>query len=253
MVYSESGGVTKTATAVSLAYIAAASGKRVLVIDLDPRAATSQWFNVEPSEPGLDVSAILGSRDPRGWAEELAVQTTWHERLSVIPSDRGVSSQESDRADHAELRLRAALEGVTADLVIIDCPNRQGGPLILNALTAADSVVYAAAASSDGVSGFLGAQQSVERFKAARRAIGAPDTTPEELGIVVGAVKETVMSRAAVHSIDQLRASGLLLEPLVPNRSVVDEVRYSHEWYGDYRKGAPVLDAYTKLAQKVIR
>ncbi|WP_431031206.1 ParA family protein [Plantibacter sp. RU18] len=128
MVYSESGGVTKTVTAVSVAYCAAFMGKRVVLVDLDPRAATTQWLGVEPKEAGLDVSAILGNADPRGWAESLAVPSGFHELLRVIPSGRGVSSQEADRADHSELRLRASLDGLDADVVVIDCPNRQGGP-----------------------------------------------------------------------------------------------------------------------------
>ena len=44
-------------------------------------------------------------------------------------------------------------------------------------------------------------------------------------GIVVGGVKETIMSRAAVASIEELRATGLFLEPLIPDRAMVQEVR----------------------------
>ena len=39
MIYSEAGGVTKTTTAVSLAVAAAEAGNRVVLVDLDPRAA----------------------------------------------------------------------------------------------------------------------------------------------------------------------------------------------------------------------
>ena len=68
-VYSEAGGVSKTTTAVSLAMSAALMGKRVVVIDLDPRAAATKWLNIQPVGEGLDVGAILASaEDTEGFA-----------------------------------------------------------------------------------------------------------------------------------------------------------------------------------------
>ncbi|MBF4625806.1 ParA family protein [Clavibacter sp. VKM Ac-2872] len=252
MVYSESGGVSKTTTAVSLAMIAATRGLRTLLVDLDPRAASTKWLDVAPAEEGLHVGAILGDENPEGWAEDIAVPTTWSERLRVIPSARNVSNREADRADHAELRLRTSLEDVHADLVVIDCPNRQGGPLTLAALNAADTVVYASTATSDGIDGVSGARRTVEQFRHSRARIGAP-VALHEAGIVVGGVSDTIMSRPAVASIDELRETGMLLLPLVPQRAIVQEVRLTGEWYGNFRKGVPVLDAYSAIADQVIR
>jgi len=252
MVYSESGGVSKTTTAVSIATIAAQADRRTVLVDLDPRAASTKWLDVEPSANGLHVGAILGDDNPVGWAEDLAVATTWSPNLRVVPSARNVSNREADRADHAELRLRTSLEGITADLVVIDCPNRQGGPLTLSALNAADTVVYAATASSDGVDGVNGARRTVQQFRHSRERINAP-VSLLEAGIVIGGVRETIMSRPAVASIDELRETGMLLVPLVPERAIVQEVRLTGEWYGNYRKGAPVLDAYKAIVNQVIR
>ena len=64
----------------------------------------------------------------------------------MIPSARNISNREAYLADHAELRLKISLTGLSADVAVIDCPNWQGGPLILSALNAADTVVYAATA-----------------------------------------------------------------------------------------------------------
>ena len=185
-------------------------------------------------------------------AGELALPNGWHPHLRVIPSARNVSNREADRADHAELRLKISLTGLQADVVVIDCPNRQGGPLTLSALNAADTVVYAATATSDGIDGVDGARRTVAQFRRHRQQLGAPDTLTEA-GIVVGGVKETIMSRAAVASLEELRATGLFLEPLIPDRAIVQEVRISGEWYGQYRKGSRVLDAYTAIAKKVLR
>lgn len=252
MVYSESGGVSKTTTAVSLAMIAATQGLRTVLVDLDPRAASTKWLNVAPSEEWRHVGAILAEEDPAGWAADLAIQSEWNDNLRVVPSARNVSNREADRADHAELRLKRSLIDLDADLVVIDCPNRQGGPLTLAALNAADTVVYAAVASSDGVDGVSGARRTVNQFRRNRELLGAPAEL-HEAGIVVGNVRDTIMSRPAAASIDELRETGLLLTPLVPDRAIVQEVRIVGEWYGNYRKGAPVLAAYEEIAGKVIR
>lgn len=252
MIYSESGGVSKTTTAVSVAMVAASLGKNVLLIDLDPRAASTKWLDVKPKDDGLHVGAILGDENPEGWAEDIAVVSHWAANLRIVPSSRSVSNREADRADHAELRLKVSLEGVSSDLVVIDCPNRQGGPLTLSALNASDTVLYAATPSGDGVDGVTGARRTVDQFLLNRNRLGAP-TDLAEAGVVVGSVRETVMSRPAVASIQELRDTGLLLTPLVPDRAIVPEVRLTGEWYGNYRKGAPVLDAYRAIVDQVIR
>lgn len=253
-VYSEAGGVSKTTTAVSLATVAARElGKRVVLIDLDPRGAATKWLGLAPKGEGLHIGAILGNDDVSGWAEELAVPTNWHPELRFIPSDRSVSVREADRAEYAELRLRRSLEGVEADLIVIDCPNRQGGPLTLSALTASDTIIYAAAATADGIDGVEGARRSVQRFMDARRETGAP-VNLQEAGIVVGDWESgSVQSRIAWHAVEELRETGMLLDPVVPRRAVVREVRLTHDFYGDFTKGLPVLEAYSALARKVIR
>ena len=256
MVYSEAGGVTKTTAAVSTAVAAAEAGKRVVLADLDPRGAATKWTGVEPKEDGLHIGAILGDPDPEGWAQELAIVSHWTPNLRVIPSARSVSNREADRGDHAETRLRTSLIGLDADLVVIDCPNRQGGPLTLAALTAADveggGVIYAAAATQDGVDGVLGARTTVEAFRKSRTRLGI-EPHLAELGVVVGDWPDTVPSRAAKTSVETLRGTGLPILALVPRRTIVNEARIVGEWYGTYGKGEPVQSAYQKVQQEVIR
>lgn len=236
MVYSESGGVTKTTTSVSLAQVVAEQGRRVVLMDLDPRHAATKWVGAKPVEEGLHVGAILASEDPQGWAEELAVAVSqdagWSPNLRVVPGARNVSNREADRADFAELRLKRSLEGLEADVVVIDCPNRQGGPLILAALNASNIVVYAAMASNEGVDGVEGARTAVRQFLRNREMLGAPAGLVEK-GIIVGSVRETVMSRPAKASLEELEATGMMLTPIVPDRVIVGESRIQGEWYGN--------------------
>lgn len=254
-IYSESGGVTKTSTAVSLAVVAARGGRRVTLIDLDPRGATTKWTQVEPHKAGHDVGAILATDDCKGYADALAIEVPkWSDNLRVVPASRSVSLREGEHADGAEYRLLTALEDHEADLVVIDCPNRQGGPLIRGALMASDSIVYAAKLSGDGVDGVNGARQTVEAFRKNLARIGAAQR-PDEVGIIAAAITDNdrgqpLVERAAA---EDLGSTGLLLTPMVPRRTIVEQVRLTGEWYGDYPSGRKVLDSYTELAQKVIR
>lgn len=251
-VYSETGGATKTTTAVSLAMTAARSGKTVLLIDLDPRGAATKWLDVEPVEEGLHIGAILADADPLGWASEMQVVTSWSPHLSMIPSDRAVSRREKDAEEGHEWRLKAALDGLDADLVVLDCPNRQGGPLITNAFVASTDVLIAAQPSEDGLDGVDGAMDSIQRFQRSQTRRGAPDRL-KTVGIVVGGVRDVVMPRDEKRALDELRASygELLLMPPIPHRIVVREARSAHAWYGDYRKGEPVAAAYQSIADQI--
>jgi cellulose biosynthesis protein BcsQ len=119
-VYNVKGGVGKTAAAVNLAYLAAQSGLKTLLWDLDPQGAASWYFNLKsPSTPDKSV-----------WRGETAlaerVQTTAHERLHLIPAD--LASRHLDawlrRPEAPRDTLRRRLKSVAGDydLALLDCP-----------------------------------------------------------------------------------------------------------------------------------
>ena len=255
MVYSEAGGVNKTTTAVSIAMAAALNGQRVTLIDLDPRAAATKWTRATPAGEGLHVGAILGAadgKDTRGWAEDLAVPIDWHHSFRVVPSDRSVSNYETLRVEDAELRLMDSLDGLDADVVVIDCANRQGGLLTRSAMLASDSVLYAASAADSGVDGVSGAQRSVTSFKRSQERRGVKSELTE-LGTVVTRFQNGFLSLSETDAIEQIREFSPIIEPIVPKLAIVPEARLQQDWYGRYRKGSDVLDAYKEIARKVIR
>jgi cellulose biosynthesis protein BcsQ len=254
-VYSDTGGATKTTTAVSVAVCAAQLGYATDLIDLDPRGAATKWLGVSPAAEWQHVGAILGDAEPLGWVNDLALPSPWPEvpNLRVVPATRSLSNREKTTDDHSDVRLRLALHESRAAVTVLDVPNRQGGPLIQNALTAATKIVYATKLDEDGLDGVDGASISVRRYRRHREQIGAPIDLAEA-GIVVGAVRETVMSRDSRRALDELdRGYGpLVLRPLVPDRVIVREARAAGRYYGSYSKGAAVHDAYLALTRKVL-
>jgi cellulose biosynthesis protein BcsQ len=257
--YSESGGVGKTTLALSLGVCSALRGHPTYLLDLDPRAALTKWMGVEPIEPGLHMGAILADANPEGWVSDLAVPCPWSQvdgALWIVPGARNVSNREADHQDYADVRLKLALAGLDPRAkVVVDMPNRQGGPLVGNALEAATDVLYACVPTDDGLDGVEGARTSVARFLTHRAQLGAPAGL-REAGIVLGRWEDNVTSLDARRAEKELRAAygDLVMTPYVPQRVIVRESRAAgvyYGWYGD--KGKAVHDAMDAIAGKVLR
>jgi len=80
--YNIKGGVGKTTTAVNLAYLAADSGLRTVLWDLDPQGAASFMFRVKPKVKGGGRALISG----RLTLDE-AIKGTDFDNLDLIPAD----------------------------------------------------------------------------------------------------------------------------------------------------------------------
>ena len=115
------GGVGKTSTAVNLAALAAADGRRVLLWDLDPQGAATYTLGVGRRAPG---GALRLARKRPGTASAVT-RTAWA-GLDVIPADFSLRHLDLELADLGKPRkqLKKALTPVTGDydVVFIDCP-----------------------------------------------------------------------------------------------------------------------------------
>jgi cellulose biosynthesis protein BcsQ len=80
--YNIKGGVGKTTTAVNLAFLAAESGLRTVLWDLDPQGAASFMFRVKPKVKGGGRALIKGKRPL-----DDAIKGTDFDNLDLIPAD----------------------------------------------------------------------------------------------------------------------------------------------------------------------
>ncbi len=119
--YNLKGGVGKTTLCINLAYLAAASGLRTLVWDLDPQCAAT--FYLGAKEP---LQA-----DPENWFNRKhafwgSIQPSQYPRLDILPGNIRNRRMDHLLSEHKKPagRFRKALKTVRDDydLVLIDCP-----------------------------------------------------------------------------------------------------------------------------------
>jgi cellulose biosynthesis protein BcsQ len=119
--YNIKGGVGKTATAVNLAYLAARDGYRVLLWDLDPQAAASFLFRIQPRVKGGGKALIRGKRPV-----DDAIKGTDFDGLDLLPADFTYRNLDLmlDSARKPARRLASLLAPLRSeyDVVILDCP-----------------------------------------------------------------------------------------------------------------------------------
>jgi chromosome partitioning protein len=121
-IYNLKGGVGKTATTVNLAYLAAAEGYKTLLIDMDPQAASSFYFNVESDAAAGHVKRMVSGN----YAIANNIIETEYENLDILPSNTDYRKIElflNDLKD-ANRWLSNLVKPVKEDydLVILDCP-----------------------------------------------------------------------------------------------------------------------------------
>ena len=139
-VANQKGGVGKTTTSVNLSAGLALTGKRTLLVDLDPQSSATSGLGIHPQDvQGSVYHALIGERP----AEEV-VRSTQVANLFLMPASRDLIGAEIELVPlpRREYRLQEALATVRHqfDFVIIDCPPSLG-LLTVNALSAADAVL----------------------------------------------------------------------------------------------------------------
>ena len=138
------GGVAKTITSNSIAYILASRGNRVLLLDNDKQGDASRGLNCRTQdEEGID--RIMTARHPEDWMDKLIKHTEFH-NLDVLPANMRLLMANMevvlDQTRPQQFRIKKALECIADryDFCVIDnAPDINVSTI--NALTACDDVL----------------------------------------------------------------------------------------------------------------
>ena len=241
-ILNQKGGVGKTTVTLGLASAAAAAGRRVLIVDLDPQASTSWVLGVEPDGGHQTVADVLAGKGRT--LNGILQPSSWSDLIDVLPSTSGLQELEAG----SPKRLRKALAGVEADYeaVIIDCPPSLGN-LTRSALTAARHALVVVEPSALGLRGIGGVADLIDDVWDSAN----PDL--ELSGVILTRVP--AVSREAERRIDELArivSREAIWKPAIPQRVIFNQAvgeRRSIHSYGS-RATEPIV-AFDSLWRKV--
>ena len=263
----QKGGVGKTTTALALGAELAHSGRRVLLVDLDPQSNLTQGLGFDPSElvgrsvyeamlnPEQAASYMLHAgglgSGVRGLGETPSLldpnPETLYPCLDLLPATLALAGAELQFAGRfgRELLLRSALAPLRRqyNYILIDSPPSLG-LFTVNALTAADTVLVPLQAHVFA----LGAMSQLEDTISMIRQL---NPTLSIGGIVITMVDRRTSVNALIESEARERYGDLVFQSTIPFSVKVVEAPAAGTPITDYAPDSQAGRAYRALAEEV--
>ena len=241
----QKGGVGKTTTAVNLSACVAHSGRRVLLVDIDPQGNTTSGYGINKDALKQTIyDVLIDGADING-----VLKKTMIDKLQLCPANIQLAGAEIEMVTlpGREHRLKRAIEGIKGEyeLIFIDCPPSLS-LLTLNALAAADSVIMPIQCEYYALEGV---GQLVRTVNLVQKNFN-PELTIE--GVVL--TMFDARTNLAVQVVDEIKKhfKGMVYPAFIPRNVKLGEAPSHGLPIILYDAGSKGAEAYTDLAAEVL-
>jgi chromosome partitioning protein len=244
-VVNQKGGVGKTTTAINVAAYIARSGKKVLLVDLDPQGNATSGFGVDKYESENSTYNVL--------VDNVAISNVRHstseEKVDILPSNHNLSGAEIDLVGvpKREFILSNALREVADeyDITIIDCPPSLG-LLSINGLVAADYVLVPVQTEYYAMEGMGQLVQTIQRIQQSL------NPTLSILGVVLTMYDSRTSLSEQVRTEVERVFGDLVFKTVIPRNVRLAEAPSHGEPIASYDKWSKGARSYKALAKEVM-
>jgi chromosome partitioning protein len=248
-VANQKGGVGKTDLTVNLSCQLATAGKRVLLIDLDPQANSTDYL-VGPETNIEKTTADLLLEDDVSLGDVLIKDC--RENLDVAPASGDLSACQIRLANDLNMqfklkkKLKELREDREYDFVVMDTPPSLG-ILTVNALTAANQVLIPVQTQYFAMDGVVQLLETVHKIR--------EDINPglEVLGAVLTLYdRRTLISKEVEAKVRTGFTDGTVFATVIPVNVRLAEAPSYHKSIFEYDPDCNGAKAYGKLTEEIL-
>lgn len=252
-IMNEKGGVGKTATATTLAYLLSKRGYRTALIDFDGQGHSSIIFGVKNTNKlDITIGTIIRSLiedEPLPEPESYMLKTDCG--VDVIPSNSQLFTLERNlcNVDFRERMLSQYVDTIkdNYDYIIIDCMPQMGTPMI-NVMMCADSIIVPTQAellSTQGLAELLKHYQVIRKNSNHRLRID---------GILITMDSANTILSAQVNQMIQTGFAGKvpIFDTRIPRSIKVAEAVLYHKTICEYIPENPAALAYERFVDEFL-
>lgn len=242
----QKGGVGKTTTAINLGAALARSGRRVLLVDLDPQGNASTGLGMDDRDV-TTYELIFGDATPVEAAQHTSV-----EGLILIPATTDLSSADINLISnekrsfvlHDALR-QPSMDRLQLDYILIDCPPSLN-ILTVNAMVAAHSIVVPLQSEFFALEGL---SQLMLTIREVRQAAN-PNLRIEGVVLTMYDQRNNLCQQVEIDARENLQ--DLVFKTMIPRNVRLSEAPSYALPVMEYDPSSKGSQAYLDLAQEII-